>query len=336
MDIAQRKYKKYGLIEDMFESVELSKNTNLSIIEKFAGNIKSQKLFFTGEGSSEIFPGHNAVYNLLRRTSKITAVTDSAMQASEYDLSNYTVFAASNSGRTKEVINLIKNLQRKNHRNIIAVTSYEKSPLTQLVKDTYILSCGPERATAATKSVVEEALFYEILIKKITGLKPPDFNKFAGLLKSVLQMKIPKKIIEKTAEAETIYFAGRNNGVAEELRLKANEIVRKKSDFLVGTYVVHGVEEAMTGKDVLIIINPFPQEEEKVAKVIVKAIGVPVFAISHRQSFFPTVLLPEYSPFAPYLQLAAGWNLLVEAGLLNNIDLDHPHRARKIGNELEA
>jgi len=35
-----------------------------------------------------------------------------------------------------------------------------------------------------------------------------------------------------------------NNGVAEELALKTNEITRKKSAFLEGTFAVHGIEES--------------------------------------------------------------------------------------------
>jgi glucosamine--fructose-6-phosphate aminotransferase (isomerizing) len=36
---------------------------------------------------------------------------------------------------------------------------------------------------------------------------------------------------------------------------------------------------------------------------------------------------------APYVYLAAGWNVLVEIGLSLGINLDKPQRARKIGNE---
>jgi glucosamine--fructose-6-phosphate aminotransferase (isomerizing) len=37
-----------------------------------------------------------------------------------------------------------------------------------------------------------------------------------------------------------------------------------------------------------------------------------------------------------YLELAAGWNLLVEVGVQTGIDLDKPVRARKVGNEFIA
>ena len=43
---------------------------------------------------------------------------------------------------------------------------------------------------------------------------------------------IPKKVVDLAVAAPTIYFAGYNDGVAEELTLKHHEITRKKSDFL--------------------------------------------------------------------------------------------------------
>ncbi len=49
-----------------------------------------------------------------------------------------------------------------------------------------------------------------------------------------------------------IYFAGRNNGVAEELTLKTNEITHKKSDYLEGTFSVHGIEETMRPEEVVV------------------------------------------------------------------------------------
>ena len=335
MNPAQKKYTKYSLIKDMLATVEAVKAIDVHKINGFALKIRKQKAFFTGEGSSRIFPAHNTVYNLLQYSSEMVAITESAIQAMEYDLEDYTVFVASNSGRTKEVIRLIQHLLSKKHDNIIALTSDGTSPVAQMVRDTYVLSCGLEGAVAATKSVVEQALFYDILLRNRTRQQPVDLNKLAHLLQVVLQMEIPREIIEKTAFADVIYFAGRNNGVAEELTLKANEVARKKSDFLEGTYTVHGIEEVITDKDILIIIDPFPQEEEKYRSVMINRVGLPIFAISHRQSSFPTILLPRYSGFNPYLQLVAGWNLLVEIGLMNKVDLDHPQRARKIGNEFE-
>ena len=101
---------------------------------------------------------------------------------------------------------------------------------------------------AATKSVVEQALFYRSLIVAWEPTSPLLANQqeAAAKAREVLEAEIDPALIAKIAMAPIVYFAGRNNGVAEELTLKTNEITHKKSDFLEGTYAVHGVEEVMT------------------------------------------------------------------------------------------
>ena len=44
------------------------------------------------------------------------------------------------------------------------------------------------------------------------------------------------------------------------MTLKTNEITRKKSDFLEGTYVVHGIEEVMDKNDIVFVIDPMEEE----------------------------------------------------------------------------
>ena len=121
--------------------------------------------------------------------------------------------------------------------------------------------------------------------------------------------------------------------MAEELTLKTNEIARKKSDFLEGTYAVHGIEEVMDPRDVVIVIDPIAEEAGKFEKVLVEGVGLTVVAISTSDTRFPTIRVPDAGEMNPFVFLAAGWNLLVEIGLALEIDLDKPERARKVGNE---
>jgi len=67
--------------------------------------------------------------------------------------------------------------------------------------------------------------------------------------------------------------------------------------------------------------------------LLVKGAGVDVIAVSARKTLFPTIIIPDGGEYAEYIQLAAGWNILVETGIALEIDLDHPLRARKVGNE---
>ena len=147
-------------------------------------------------------------------------------------------------------------------------------------------------------------------------------------------MEIPVEFIDAACGAGTIYFAGYNDGVAEELTLKTNEITRKKSDFLEGTYACHGIEEIMDPSDVLFIIDPIVEEIPKFREVLVDGVGLKVVAISNRDTRFQTIRVPDAGDLSPYVYLSAGWNLLVEIGLALGIDLDKPERARKVGNEL--
>jgi len=134
-------------------------------------------------------------------------------------------------------------------------------------------------------------------------------------------------------KAPTIYFAGYNDGVAEELTLKTNEITRKKSDFLEGTYAVHGIEEVMNDKDIVFVVDPIDEEIEKFQEVLEQGVGLKVVAIANRDTPFDTIRVPDAGDLTPYIYLCAGWNLLVEIGLKLGINLDKPERARKVGNE---
>ncbi|MCH8828522.1 MAG: sugar isomerase, partial [Planctomycetes bacterium] len=139
--------------------------------------------------------------------------------------------------------------------------------------------------------------------------------------------------IETIANAGTIYWAGRNDGVAEELTLKTNEITRKPADYLEGTYAVHGIEEVMSADDVVLWIDPDADSESKFAEVLADGVGLQVIAVASRETRFPTVRIPAAGDLSPFVQMAAGWNLLVEVGLKRGVNIDKPQRARKVGNE---
>ena len=148
-----------------------------------------------------------------------------------------------------------------------------------------------------------------------------------------MTLNIAPEITEAIAAAGTIYFAGRNDGVAEELTLKTNEITRKKSDFLEGTYAVHGIEEVMNADDVVILINPFASELDKIKETLADGVGLKVIAVSDQETIFPTIQVKDVGQLQNYVYLAAGWNILVEVGIQLGIDLDKAERARKVGNE---
>ena len=335
MNLTEEKYSKYALVQEMIDTIDVVKNFNPEQTKNVAEKIKSVgRLLLTGEGSSRIFPAKNAIRKALTMGLDLCIATDGSRQASQYDLLKFAVFCASNSGRTKEVVLLAKKLAGLGNKNRFALSANKGTLLEEACAETFILTCGWEQAVAATKSVIEQALFYESILWHIANKYEANiYSELAQKIETALTLPIDSSIIEAATKAPTIYFAGYNDGVAEELTLKTNEITRKKSDFLEGTYAVHGIEEVMDKNDIVFVIDPIDDEIEKFQDVLVKGVGLNVVAIANRETPFTTILVPDAGEMNPHVYLSAGWNLLVETGLALGIDLDKPERARKVGNE---
>ena len=336
MNLTDSRYKDFALVKEMLETADVIRNFDFSQTANMAKAIEQTgAVFLTGEGSSRIFPAKSFIYGVLKRGLPIAGATDGSFQGCEYGLSRFAVMGASNSGKTKELITLIKQLKAKGQKNIFGVTANAGTPLQELSDECVVLSCGKEDAVAATKSVVEQALVYRSILCNLIKCCECEANKTAAadLSAQIMTTEYDPAIIEKAANARTIFFAGRNDGVAEELTLKTNEITRKQSDFLEGTYALHGVEEIMRENDVIFFVEPFESEFEKMQSIFEKNVGCTVVALSTKDTPFPTIKLPELKGYEKFFQLMAGWNLLVQIGTAEGINLDKPNRARKIGNE---
>lgn len=336
MNLVDPKFKDFALVREMLETPAIIRRMDGQCSRPAAEAIRQAgRVLLTGEGSSRIFPAKNLLYEVLRRGAPFAAFTEGARQAQEYDLAGTVVFGASNSGKTKEVIALFTCLAESGHPWRFGLTANPGSPLESLSTRCFLLGCGKEQAVAATKSVVEQALFYRWLLADWEQDSPVVRYRAqaAEAAQEALQADLDGNIIQAIAEAPVVYFAGRNNGVAEELTLKTNEITHKKSDYLEGTYAVHGIEEVMNPNEVLLVVEPFAAEEEKFHEVLVRGVGMKVFAIAARETMFPTIRIPSVPGYDAVLQLLAGWNVLVHVGVRLGLDLDKAQRARKIGNE---
>ncbi len=337
MNSADARFGKYALVQEMLQTPALIGRFDFEQSCDTARVIhQSGRLLLTGEGSSRIFPAKNLMVEILRQSAPLAVFTEGARQAHEYDLADTCVFGASNSGQTKELISLFTRLAAQGHQQRFGLTANPGTKLEATSNRCYTLSCGKEQAVAATKSVVEQALFYRSLLVPLEKDRSPllrNQQEAAAKARKTIAADVDPQIVQAVARAPLIYFAGRNNGVAEELTLKTNEITRKKSDFLEGTYAVHGIEEVMNPGEVVIVVDPFPAEAEKFKQVLVDGVGMKVVALAAEPTIFPTIRLPKVEGYDTVLQLLAGWNLLVHVGVALGIDLDKPQRARKIGNE---
>lgn len=336
MNGTDERYSSYSLVTEMLETPQIVAGFDSAALTAIGQKIGSVgRLLMTGEGSSRLFPAKSAIAHASRKGWPLSLQTEAGRQATEYDLSNSAVFALSNSGKTAEVIRLFKQLQEAGHNHRYSLSATPDSPLEGLANEGFVLTCGKENAVAATKSVAEQALFYRALLEHAAGeaTLAGRQSELASMMETALTTQIDSALVERIAGAGTIYWAGRNDGVTEELTLKTNEITRKKSDFLEGTYAVHGIEEVMDASDVVLWVEPYEESEEKFREVLCQGVGLEIIAISSRETSFPTIQIPDAGDLGDFVQIAAGWNVLVEVGITLGIDLDKPERARKVGNE---
>ncbi|MFO0916845.1 MAG: sugar isomerase [Planctomycetaceae bacterium] len=273
MQLNREPYSSFGLVTDMLAAVDVVRGFDPAVVTPIAKQIPAEgKLLLTGEGSSRLFPAKNAISQARRANWPLTLHTEAGRQAQEYNLIDWAVLAMSNSGRTAEVIRLYTQLKEAKHPRHFSLAAYPQTTLESLATAGGVLKCGKEAAVAATKSVVEQALFCRALIEQVVGnhtLKAR-LGDLAAKMHTALTQPIDPEIARKVSQAGTVYCAGRNDGVAEELTLKINEITRKHSDFLEGTYAVHGVEESMRADDVIVWIEPYAESEQKFHDVLVK------------------------------------------------------------------
>jgi glutamine---fructose-6-phosphate transaminase (isomerizing) len=332
-------YSDFNLISDMVAAANVIRTFDPSVVKQAAAEIASVgKLLISGEGSSRMFPAKSAITHARRKGWSFSIATEGGRQSQEYLLDQWAVLGVSNSGRTAEVIRLFNELKASGNLHRYSLTASPGSMLESLASSGHVLNCGKEGAVAATKSVVEQALYCRAIIEAIAGEETlaRRLSSLADQFLAALALPIDHEITDKVARAGSIYFAGRNDGIAEELTLKTNEITRKRGDYLEGTYAVHGIEESMQADDVVVWIEPFEESEQKFHDVLVKGVGLTVIAIASRPTLFPTIQIPDAGDLGSFIQLAAGWNLLVEAGLALNINIDKPQRARKVGNEFQV
>ena len=291
-------------------------------------------LHLTGEGSSRLFPAKHAIKLARQRGYDLNLHTEAGCQSRAYDLDDWAVLGASNSGKTAEVIQLFKQLNEQGHERLFSVTAFADSMLESFATAGYVLTCGEEGAVAATKSVIEQALTVQAIVEQAADelTLAKKLPALADAMQAALTARVPDEITQMIARSPVIYWAGPNDGVAEELTLKTNEITRKPSDYLEGTYAAHGVEEVMNAGDVVLWIDPIADQEHKFEEVLVKGVGVNVIAIAARDTRFPTIKVHNVGDLTGYAYMAAGWNVLVQAGLALGVNLDKPQRARKVGN----
>ena len=326
--------------KEMLESVDIIKRFDFDATESLAKEIGTKRVIFTGMGSSVLFPARQAKsrafeLNINNRVEEFFA----SDLLSYNDFSGTYVFLCSNSGMTKETILLLEHIKKRKAK-YVAVTAVSDSVLAKRCKEKIIMQCGFEKGIAATKSVIEQGLILDSLVLNLAKNQGKKINfgkikRYAnGASKSILwniNASAPNNMIDALAKASSIYFIGRKTGVADEITLKSHEIARKNAFFYPDTHIVHGIEESIESNPIVLFepskfknfINDF--------RDFSKRIGSNLYGIDSKK-MIEGIEIKSTPYFENYCLLAAGWGLLRGIAKKQNINIDKPRKAVKVGN----
>ena len=200
----------FALVREMLETPQIVGEFDFHAACETAEVIRQTgKLFLTGEGSSRIFPAKNLMCEILRHGIPLAVATEGARQAHEYDLSQYAVFGASNSGKTKELISLFTKLAKQGHAKRFGLTA--NSPVRagerpRIAATRYAAARRTPwprpRASSSRRS------FYRSLLGEWASDSPlvAARQRAAEQTQKVLETELDPAIVERIAKAPVVLF----------------------------------------------------------------------------------------------------------------------------------
>jgi glucosamine--fructose-6-phosphate aminotransferase (isomerizing) len=301
---------------------------------------------FVGHGSSDNAATYGVYsFGLLAGW---TAVRDSIALSvyfgAETEMSNSTVVALSQSGRTPDVVEYVRRARRAGAYTV-ALTNDAGSELAHVAEAVLQLAAGEERAVAATKTYVNQLAALALLAGHCGG----QGERVAAGLRSVaeqLETALPELESQARGLAAPFAFVGRmfvigrgpEFATAREIALKLLETCRTAAWPLTATDLAHGPVAvldplfpvwAIASRD-----ETLPAVQEAVARVrefgaTIVASGDAADAIDGAQYVLP-VPEPELPILSPILSVVPGQLFAAALARAKGHNPDHPRGLSKV------
>jgi len=318
---------------EMQEGVHYLKTLETDAILDFIKNIKPPVLV-AAMGSSFYMPSGRgqATINELKSHPDVRFI----LASEGYNINSKTynsLVLMSNSGQTREVLGLAKKFPKE---KVFAVTSSKSSPLGRAAHKVYLLQSGKEKAVAATKSIIEQAVVAECLVRYLAGediLSSKELKNVSSAMAKNISCEIDPKLLILISGARTVYFTGGSLGIGEEVALKFNELAKKKTKYIPGTQILHGSEEVIERGDVVFILfaDRYKPYYDRFISMREKT-GCYIFTIGNGSKLSEFGLdLELVDGFKPYCILSYFWNILTKFALTKGFSLDKGEKIVKVG-----
>lgn len=303
-----------------------------------APDVRSHSIHIIGEGSSRHFPAGNFMYHARRHAaaSQWNREAYGGREADDVNHNKASIILVSNSGNTRELIDFFDASPQWMQSNMSLITAGANSELARRISSdkTVLLQCGKERGTAATMSVMEQAMVLQSLISEEPFGREPQKEAARFIGHQVMNTRLSSQLIDTIANASSIQIAGPDNGVAEELTLKFQETLGTRINAHTNTGIVHGPHRSLQEGDVAIVIEPSKADEAKLTETLQGARKAQIISISSTPTSFPTIEIPRGRALGGYFQLAAGWRILLDVAQHMGVEadkFDKPEGVHKVG-----
>jgi len=263
----------------------------------------SPTLMVVGEGSARIFPGGRAFFRSLWEAGSRGVHVVGCREVSICSCSGLAVLLLVGQTSPVEMDELRAHLARIDDLPVI---------LAPLI---------PESSPIGTRSVVAHALLVDAAFDAIQGdyvvTGRPELELLASEIEHNLSLPVPTEVVDALAAAETIWFCGSLDGVAEELALKGCEMTGKRSVFAEGSRLLYGAGAAVRRGDAIVLVEP---NRSDVARFVQLGTGVGATILAIAGSPIPGSQSVAYAGggagTVQYLQLVRGWRILVQLAQL--------------------
>ncbi len=280
-----------------------------------------ERLLVVGEGSSLALPGplaHACAWSL-KLGARVLAC-GAANAHAQLDAAD-TVLVLSNSGETKETIELAAQARAQGLPvlALMGATGPTQPTLVEYASEHKFVLPRAEQAVPATASVWGMGLAIACAAHACAQV-PFTVEPLATWARNTLATSRPAHV-RMWAGAARIVWAGASRGVCDELALKTWEILGYDAISLPGTAVLHGAEEVLRAGDVVAWFSPHASHGNRMRALQDHA---RVLELHTDTVHFPTGL-------HDLAQVLLGVDTLAHAALARGRDPAHPLRVRKVG-----
>jgi LmbE family N-acetylglucosaminyl deacetylase/fructoselysine-6-P-deglycase FrlB-like protein len=279
-------------------------------------------LLLIAEGSSQLFPTRFAEWLAMRGGFGGRVLSAGGREAKELRLDGYKACLISNSGATRELVELVRAA-----RDPLVVVGQADGPLAQATREPIVVLPRPEQVVPATASVFAQALYLGQAVLRVAGYKL-ELLRLREAVAWALSVDVSAALGKNAGAIERVVWSDPGHGAGAELSLKTMEVAGIPSMYAKGNLLLHGVEEALGEHDLIVWLDP-GTDDRALRAAIAESTGAMSISIGGEESVWP---MPNTGPLSPLVELMLGFRIVETLAIARGRDPDRTQRARKVGN----